>query len=314
MCPILCMQVIGKTENMKACVATIGTFDGVHRGHQYVLEQVVGMAHEKGLDAVVVTFANHPLCVLRPEVRPQMLTLEHEKVELLRAAGMDRVVLLDFTEELARMSAFDFMRVVLRERLDVEVLMIGYDNYIGHDHKGFDECARYGETLGMEVKGCDELRAENGISSTEIRRALQEGNVGDANRLLGYSYFLQGNVIEGFHNGRRLGYPTANLQVDADKLIPKNGAYFVRTAYGFGMLNVGTRPTLHNGRQRSIEVHVFDFADSLYGKPMRMDLLCWLRGEQEFDSLESLQEQLEMDERKCRGLIDKLKGEGGQTI
>ncbi|MDE5551376.1 MAG: riboflavin kinase, partial [Bacteroidaceae bacterium] len=120
--------------------------------------------------------------------------------------------------------------------------------------------------------------------------------------------------IEGFHNGRRLGYPTANLQVDADKLMPKNGAYFVRTAYGFGMLNVGTRPTLHNGRKRSIEVHVFDFADSLYGKPMRMDLLCWLRGEQEFDSLASLQAQLEKDERKCRGLIDKLKREGGQTI
>ena len=305
------MQVISKDKITKACVATIGTFDGVHQGHRHVLEQVVGLAQKKGLDAVAVTFANHPLCVLRPEVKPQMLTLENEKAELLKLAGVNRVVLLDFTEDLARMSALDFMRVVLKERLNVKVLMIGYDNHIGHDHKGFDECSQYGEALGIEVRGCDELRMGNGISSTEIRRALQEGKVEAANRLLGYSYFLQGEVVEGFQNGRKLGYPTANLQVAANKLVPKNGAYFVKTEYGYGMLNVGTRPTLHNGKQRSIEVHVFDFEESLYGKSMRMELLCWLRGEREFDSLQSLQEQLEDDERECRSLMENQKEKGG---
>jgi riboflavin kinase/FMN adenylyltransferase len=293
------MQVISRKKKVDNCVATIGTFDGVHRGHRYVLEQVVTSARERGLDAVVVTFASHPLCVLRPEVKPQMLTLESEKIKLLQETGVDYVVLLDFTEELARMRALDFMRIVLRDRLKVKMLMIGYDNHIGHDHKGFDDCCRYGEELGIEVKACDELRAENSISSTEVRRALQEGKVEEANRLLGYAYFLQGKVIEGFQNGRKLGYPTANLHVDANKLIPKKGAYFVKTEYGFGMLNVGTRPTLHNGCQCSIEVHIFDFEDCLYGKQMCMELLCWLRGEREFDSLASLQEQLEEDERNA---------------
>lgn len=294
---------------MGACVATIGTFDGVHRGHRYVLGQVIGSAREKKLHSVVVTFANHPLRVLRPGVHPQMLTLEDEKVELLLAAGIDAVVLLDFTEDLARMNASDFMRTVLKDRLDVKELIVGYDNRIGHDRMGFDDCRHCGETMGIVVKGCDEMDVEEDVSSTEIRQALQAGNIDEANRLLGYSFFIKGKVVEGFQNGRKLGYPTANLQVDSNKLIPKNGAYFVKTEYGYGMLNVGTRPTLHNGQQRSIEVHVFDFEDCLYGKSMRMELLCWLRGEKEFDSLKSLQEQLEEDEKRCRQLIAQMEGE-----
>lgn len=304
------MQVISKNKDARACVATIGTFDGVHRGHRYVLRQVIDSAREKGLDSVVVTFANHPLRVLRPGVHPQMLTLEEEKVELLQAVGVDTVVLLDFTEDLARMNASDFMRTVLKDRLNVKELIVGYDNHIGHDRRGFDDCRHDGESMGIVVKGCDELKAEEAVSSTEIRQALLAGNVDEANRLLGYPFFIRGTVIEGFQNGRKLGYPTANLQVDPNKLIPKNGVYFVNTEYGFGMLNVGTRPTLHNGRQRSIEVHVFDFDDSLYGKPVRMELLCWLRGEKEFDSLLSLRGQLEEDEKQCRQLMAQMESKG----
>lgn len=303
------MQVISKNKDARACVATIGTFDGVHRGHRYVLRQVIDSAREKGLDSVVVTFVNHPLRVLRPEVHPQMLTTEKEKVELLQAAGIDRVVLLDFTEDLAQMKAFDFMHTILKDRLDVKELVIGYDNRIGHDRKGFDDCRHYGESIGIVVSGCGELGAAESVSSTEIRRALQVGDVDGANRLLGYSFFIRGKVVGGFQNGRKLGYPTANLQVEPDKLVPKNGAYFVKTDYGFGMLNIGMRPTLHNGRQRSIEVHVFDFDDCLYGKQVNIELLCWLRGEKEFDSLKSLHGQLEEDEKQCRELMAQMKRE-----
>lgn len=287
----------------KPCVATIGTFDGVHRGHQFIVQQVVNQAHDRGLDAVVVTFPNHPLQVLRQDFHPQMLTLKEEKTELLQKMGIDEVVMKDFTPTLAQLTARDFMSTILKEELNVQALMMGYDNHFGHDHKGFDDYQRYGQELGIEVIGCQELASEQRISSTVIRQALLQGNIGHATTLLGYKYFLQGKVIEGFQNGRKLGYPTANLQVNPHKLIPENGAYLVSTIYGYGMLNVGTRPTLHNGQQRSIEVHIFDFDGNLYGQTLTVELLHHLRKEREFATLEALQQQLTTDEAQCRSLL-----------
>ena len=315
------MRIVGEDTELRPCVATIGSFDGVHQGHRFVVEQMASQARKKGLDAVVVTFGGHPLQVLRPDLKPQMLTLAEEKVELLLQTDIDKVALIDFTQELAQMSANDFMRIVLKEQLRVEVLMIGYDNHIGHDHKGFDDCCRYGEALGIEVIGCEEFPSVPKVSSTEVRRALLGGDVETANDLLGYPYFLQGKVVEGFQNGRKLGFPTANLQVDDCKLIPENGVYLVRCkmengkcnlstvncqlSTQFGMLNIGTRPTLHNGRQRSVEVHIFDFDGDLYGADMRLEFLHHLRKEKEFESLEALQQQLAEDEKACRELAGK---------
>ena len=303
-----------KDTTAKPCVATIGTFDGVHRGHQFVVQQVVSQACERGLEAVVVTFPNHPLQVLQPNFQPQMLTLADEKEMLLQKTGVDRVVMVEFTKDLAQMSARDFMHTILQEQLNVQMLMMGYDNRFGHDHKGFDDYHLYGQELGMEVIGCNELVSEQRISSTTIRQALLRGDVGTAHALLGYHYSLQGEVVQGFQNGRKLGYPTANLQVNPCKLIPENGAYLVRCQLStlnsqlsthYGMLNVGTRPTLHNGQQRSIEVHLFDFDGDLYGQMLTLELLHHLRKEQEFGTLEALQQQLATDEAACKAWLQQ---------
>ncbi len=303
-----------KDTTAKPCVATIGTFDGVHRGHQFVVQQVVNQARERGLEAVVVTFPNHPLQVLQPSLQPQMLTLSDEKEMLLQKTGVDKVVMVEFTKDLAQMSARDFMHTILQEQLNVQMLMMGYDNRFGHDHKGFDDYHRYGQELGMEVIGCNELVSEQRISSTTIRQALLRGDVETAHALLGYHYSLQGEVVQGFQNGRKLGYPTANLQVNPCKLIPENGAYLVRCQLStlnsqlsthYGMLNVGTRPTLHNGQQRSIEVHLFDFDGDLYGQMLTLELLHHLRKEQEFGTLEALQQQLATDEAACKAWLQQ---------
>ena len=300
---------MGKNTTAKPCVATIGTFDGVHRGHQFVVQQVVRQARQRGLEAVVLTFSNHPLQVLRENFQPQMLTLADEKERLLQQTGVDKVVLMDFTKELAEMTAHDFMQTILKEQLNAQVLLMGYDNHFGHDRLSFADCQQCGRTLGIEVIGCEEYHIGESISSTTIRQALLSGDVETANSLLGYPYSLQGEVVQGFQNGRKLGYPTANLQVNPAKLIPENGAYLVkcrmsnvegRMSNVFGLLNVGTRPTLHNGQQRSIEVHIFDFDGDLYGQALTLELLHHLRKEQEFDTLEALQQQLVADEAQCR--------------
>ena len=163
---------------------------------------------------------------------------------------------------------------------------------------------KYGKALGIQVVGCRQCVSDDEISSTSIRRALLQGDVEKARQLLGYPYFLQGEVVKGFQNGHKLGFPTANLLVDSRKLVPANGAYFVRSSQeSYGMLNIGTRPTLHNGAQRSIEVHLFDFDGDLYGISLRVELLHRLRGEKEFHSLDDLKIQLQQDEQACRHLI-----------
>lgn len=320
MYPIGDMNIIGKNMEVQPCVATIGSFDGVHQGHRFVIQQVVFQARKRGLDAVVVTFPNHPLQVLRDDFRPQLLTLAEEKVKLMQQTDIEKIAIMDFTRDLAQMSAREFMQHILKEQLQVKVLVMGHDNHFGHGKTAFEDYVRYGHELGMEVLSVPPMPHGDGcpISSTAIRGALLSGDVACANAMLGYRYALQGLVVEGFQNGKRLGFPTANLQVDPSKLVPKNGAYLVRTC-GFptcadarqglcrgeryGMLNIGTRPTLHNGSQRSIEVHLFDFDGDLYGTRLCIELLHHLRNEREFRSLEELQCQLANDEQVCHQLL-----------
>ena len=292
------------TLSSQPCVATIGSFDGVHLGHLHVISQVVCQARMRGLGSRIVTFPNHPLQVLRPDFHPQVLSPVDEKLALLKGTGIDHVSLIEFTPELARMTAKEFMKSVLKEKYHVAVLLIGYDNHFGCDRRrGLADYQRDGRQLGIEVLPCDELAG--GFSSTAIRQALCSGDIANANRLLGHRYTLWGKVVEGFQNGRSLGYPTANLQLHPQKLIPQNGAYLVSTPYGHGMLNIGSRPTFHNGSERSIEVHIFDFDDNLYGSSLRVELMHRLRGEREFSSTEELKAQLQQDEQTCRQLISK---------
>ena len=275
-------------ENQKDKVATIGFFDGVHRGHCCLIHQVIEEAKKRGLKSVLLTFPEHPAKVLRPDVEMKLLTIQEEKEELLATSGADFVAFLPFTRELAQLSAHDFMQQVLKEQLQVKVLVIGYDHRFGHNRdEGFEDYVRYGKELGIEVVQAKELAV--------------------AQDYLGYPYFLEGEVVEAFHIGRKIGFPTANIHVSHDKLIPQNGVYAVSVRLedgteAYGMLNIGSRPTLDNGSHVSIEVHIFHFHENIYGKHLRISFLKYIRKEQKFDSLEELQAQLERDREECEKL------------
>ena len=318
-------------------VATIGSFDGVHRGHQCLLKQVREIADERGLKAMAVTFALSPKSVLGGSDMARLNSME-ERVALLTQAGMDEVALLNFTHEMAAMTAHDFMQQVLKEQLGVAVLVIGYDHRFGRGRTdGFDDYVRYGRELGIEVvRG--EACIENGeaVSSTRIRHCITEGRVTEAAHLLGYNYKLCGTVVGGYRVGRKIGFPTANIGNTDNKLLPTDGVYAVRVNMQWtmengkmtnapkmeenncqlstvncpfrGMLNIGHRPTVNNGEERSIEVHILDFEGDLYGQSLCVEFVERLRDEQTFGNLEALMAQLEADKEKVRQLnIDNLK-------
>ncbi len=294
-------------------VATIGFFDGVHLGHKYLVGQVADEAGRRGLRSLVATFPKHPLEVLRPGFRPEMLSTCEEKVRRLREAGADDVALLDFTPELAAMSARDFMEKVLRDRLCVRVLVVGYDHKFGHGGGTFDDYVRYGRELGIEVVLAKELVSEGQrYSSSVVRRALKDGDVTTVTTVLGRHYVIEGKVVAGFGVGRKLGFPTANIELtDTDRLIPRRGVYAVRASFSdgmydgefAGMMNIGCRPTLDNGEQRSIEIHLFDFDADIYSLRIKVKLVAYIRDERKFDSLENLQKQLAEDEKVIKTCI-----------
>lgn len=296
------MQLIADVPetSFSPCVATIGFFDGVHRGHRYLLTQVREQAELHGYASAIVTFGTHPRQVIDPNFHPALLTTTDEKVSLLESAGIDRCFLLDFTPELARLSAQEFMRL-LRQRYNIRVLVVGYDHRFGHRREeGFEDYVRYGKQLDLEVVLAKAYRdGEEAVSSSAIRLMLNEGRVSDAASLLGYDYFLGGTVVGGRQIGRKLGYPTANIAPEPYKIIPAVGVYAVRVwvrgqVYG-GMLSVGYRPTLNNGADMSIEVHIFDFQSDIYGEHIRVDFVHYLRPEWKFETVEELVEQLHKD-------------------
>lgn len=296
-------------------VATVGFFDGVHLGHRFLIDQVRMEAERRGVSSLVVTFAEHPLKVIREGFKPMLLTTREEKVGLVEKAGVDSVALMDFTCEMSMLSAREFMEKVLRDVYNVRVLMIGYDHRFGHNrNEGFEDYVRFGKELGIEViqnAQCvlnDESGAKMSPSSTLVRSALLQGDVTKARAALGYDYFLEGKVVGGYRNGRKMGYPTANIAVDDEKLVPANGVYLVRVGEShYGMLNIGTRPTMDNGEDRSVEVHIFDFDDDIYEQTLRIEFVRYIREERKFESVAMLQEQLAKDEKVCREAVGKLK-------
>ena len=329
-------------RDKREAIATIGSFDGVHRGHQCLLRQVRHIADERGLNAVAITFGTSPRRVLGMADAPQLSTIE-ERTTLLRQMGMEGVEVLDFTPQMAAMTARDFMQQVLKEQLHVAVLVIGYDHRFGRGRcEGFDDYVRYGREMGIEVvRGETCLESGEPVSSTRIRHLLSVGDVDNAARLLGYEYTLCGKVVSGYQEGRKMGFPTANIcPLEANKLIPADGVYAVYVnvddndnendndddnenddadenenddaqssklkAHGSwlkGMLNIGYRPTLNNGQERSIEVHILDFEGDLYEKVITVRFAHRLREEQAFANTEELTEQLLQDERRVRKLL-----------
>lgn len=286
-------------------VATIGFFDGVHRGHQHLLRQVLEVAHQRHMASLVVTFFQQPRHVVTHETdRFFLLTTTNEKLHLLQQAGIDHCEVMEFTPELALMTAHDFMQL-LHDKYGVSALVIGYDHRFGHNRsEGFDDYVRYGKQLGIEVLQATQFPA---VSSTKIRELLLEGDLEAANQILGYRYMLEGQVVNGFHIGQTMGFPTANLQVAPEKLIPADGVYAVMVELDGeqhqGMLNIGTRPTLANSDERSIEVHIFDFHDNIYDKELRLSLVKRTRGEVRFASKEQLILQLQQDAAEIKTIL-----------
>ena len=290
-------------------VATIGFFDGVHRGHRFLINQVKKAAVKDGLCSALVTFPVHPRQVMQSTYRPQLLSSPKEKLELLETTGVDYCILLPFTQELSKLSAREFMQL-LRDKFNIRMLVIGYDHRFGHNRSdSFEDYCRYGKELDIYmVRARAYTDGEDKISSSVIRQLLKEGEVGQAAKFLGYNYYLDGTVVDGYKVGRKIGFPTANLQVDcSDKLIPSEGVYavyvYVEGKKWAGMLNIGHRPTLNNGKDLSIEVNILHFSEDIYHKEMRIEFVKYLRPEEKYDTIDALIAQMHKDREETAKIL-----------
>ena len=291
-------------------IATTGFFDGVHLGHRHVIERLVSLARERGDESLVVTFWPHPRAVLQDGARElRLLNSLEEKKELLRSLGVDRVEVLDFTRSFAALTAEQYLREILRDRFGVTTLLMGYDNRLGSDRLTADTLKPIAGGIGMELRELLPLsfrpsEASGEISSTQIRTALENGDIVSAAEMLGYGYSLKGVVVAGNRLGRTIGFPTANMKLyEPLKLVPGRGVYVVEAEVlgkkYRGMTNIGLRPTV-GGSFTTIETHILDFDEDIYGLPLRITFLRRLRDEVHFPSLEALKDQLEKDRDCCR--------------
>ena len=298
---------------LQACVATIGFFDGVHRGHQFLIRHLVETARQDGLASTVITFDEHPRKVLQSDYQPEMLSTLDSKLLLLSKTEVDNAVVLHFDRQMAALSAREFMQQVLHDHLNVKKLFIGYDHRFGHNRADtFDDYVRYGEEMGIEVIKNEAFQIDGiNISSSVIRSFLKEGEIEMANRCLGYPYTIIGKVVNGYHEGRKLGFPTANLDMSHfGQLIPAPGVYAVNArmentvVWKHGMMNIGTRPTF-NGKGITLETHIFNFDGDIYNQLLLVSFVKRIRGEQKFDGPEELALQLKEDEETVLSLFDK---------
>jgi riboflavin kinase/FMN adenylyltransferase len=290
-------------------VVTVGTFDGVHRGHREVLNDLARRADSSGRRSVLVTFHPHPLRVVRPEAAPPLLTTTAEKKPLLAASGVHHAVILAFTREVQQLSARDFVLEILLGRLGMSELVVGYDHGFGRGREGsVDTMRELGAELGFAVDVVDAVRLDGEpISSTRIRQAVAHGDMHETALCLGRPYSLQGFVVHGKHRGRELGFPTANLSIaDPEKMLPLEGIYAVFGWVGErkvpGLLHLGPRPTFP-GDPPTVELYLLDFSEDLYGRELRIDLVHRLRDIQPFESAESLIVQMREDEKAGRALL-----------
>ena len=291
-------------------VVATGFFDGVHVGHRHVIKQLVEAAAVRGDESMVVTFWPHPRNVLQKEARSlRLLTTLAQKREVLMQLGVDRVEVLQFTKDFSSMTMREYLSLLI-EKYGAKTILLGYDNRVGSDAAGADEVAIAAGELGMEVLRADMVPSENGyaVSSTKIRARLEEGDVEGASAMLGYDYSLHGVVVAGNRLGRTIGFPTANMQLyEPLKLVPGNGVYFVKAnTLGkeyFGMCNIGCRPTVGTGNSRTIETHIFDFDEDIYGLDMDVTFMSRIREEVRFNSLDELRVQLERDRNACMKVV-----------
>jgi len=289
----------------KPQVATIGFFDGVHKGHQHVVNAVIDEARRRNMESMVITFDRHPRSVVDTGYMPQMLSTIDDKLQLFSLTALDNCVVLPFDAEMAMFTAKQFMTDVLMPQLNVKVLMIGYDNHFGHrisDEEGFDDYVDYGKQIGIEVLRADEKMVQGvDVSSSVIRAFISEGEMQKASACLGRQYMIRGTVVTGHKIGRELGFPTANIDPSSvQTMIPSAGVYAVKVriagddAVRRGVMNIGSRPTFDDGVV-SLEVHIIDFTGDLYGKTLSVYFDYRIREEKKFGSKEELIKQLRKD-------------------
>jgi riboflavin kinase/FMN adenylyltransferase len=310
-------------EKDKNSVITVGTFDGVHLAHKKIIREAVTRAKERKGRSVVVTFDPHPKEVLaahtsssnggRPVHSPEILTTHQEKLQLLEQLDIDLAVVVNFTYEFSRKSFRDFYMEYIVNGIGVSEVIEGYDHSFGRDREaGLKELLELGKEFQFSVVSEQPYKVGNEVvSSSRIRSLLREGKVVDANRLLGRQYSFSGTIIRGDKRGRTLGFPTANVQIhDPRKLVPRNGIYavrvFVDSSWHFGLMNIGVLPTFFESHPRKIEVYIYDFDEDIYGRPMTVECLEWIRDEQKFSSVEALIAQMNDDKKTGMKIIESI--------
>jgi riboflavin kinase/FMN adenylyltransferase len=297
----------------KKTIVTLGTFDGVHIGHNAILEKISKAAQQENLESVILTFFPHPRLIVSNNYDIKLLNTIDEKAVLLEKKGIQNFIIHPFDKFFSELSPREFVTRVLVEKLKVQKIIIGHDHKFGKDRAAdFNDLINFGKEFGFEV---EEISAQQinevSVSSTKIRNSLLEGNISLANEYLGYPYVLTGNVVKGNQLGRTIGFPTANIEIPEDyKLIPKNGVYVVTVNVNdqdvFGMMNIGVKPTLGKNKL-SIEVHLLNFNKDIYNQKIQVNFLERLREEQKFESFEALKSQLELDKQSTINYFENLK-------
>lgn len=293
-------------------MVTVGTFDGVHAGHRAIMDTVARKAEERDARSVIVTFDPHPRDIISPgDAGIKLLTTLQERAEILQELGIDLMVVIPFDRDFSLLSSEEFIRDIIHKKIGVSEFVIGYDHHFGHNREGTIETVeKLGKELGFEsyVVSKREVGAKT-VSSTAIRKAIsEEGNIEQAAEFLQRPYRLNGTVVHGDKRGKKIGYPTANIKPEhAKKIIPKDGVYAVKLRIGNdwhkGMMNIGNRPTFE-GKLQTLEVHLFDFNEDIYGEEVQVRFFNRVRDEKKFEGVTALKEQLEEDERKARELLE----------
>lgn len=306
---MITVQNISKYDKREPTAVTIGTFDGLHIGHMKILERLIKSADTLGLKSTVLTFFPHPRMVLQQDAHIQLLNTLDEKICILERTGLDYLIIHPFTKAFSRLSARDFVRDILVNELRTKKIIIGYDHRFGRNRNAdINDLVAFGNALDFQVEEIPAQEVDEvSVSSTKIRKALEEGDIRTANAYLGYEYMLTGTVIKGRGLGRQLGFPTANLAIaESYKLIPRNGVYAVKSVLKGqtvnGMMNIGFNPTV-SGTEKTIEIHFFDIEQDLYGKKIQIDILEWIREEEKFNSLDDLKNQLQKDKLTVLSII-----------
>lgn len=304
-------QSIFDYKNKKKSILTLGTFDGVHIGHQKILKRLVQEAKTLNCESILLTFFPHPRMVLKQDEKILLLNTIKEKSDLIEEIGIDNLIIHPFDTTFSELSADDFVKKILIDQLNLGKIIIGYDHKFGKNRSAdINDLIKLGKKYDFEVEQISAKEIDDiSISSTKIRNALLDGNIELTNTYLGHTYSLSGKIVEGKKIGRTINYPTANLKIDEDyKLIPKNGVYIVSSIIDdttvFGMMNIGKNPTV-DGVSKTIEIHFFDFNKEIYNAEICVNLISRIRDEQKFESLDELKNQLNLDKEYSKNYILK---------